>query len=120
MSSSMLNELVDLIGLPACLALARKYGGRTIRVPIAASTTHPLHVTIGETAMVALCKEFGGVHIEIPAERTALMEQRNRLICEEVLGGRKVLTTARRYGISPKMVRNILQQRGVGKSPTLP
>lgn len=119
MASNVLKELVALIGLPACLALTRAYGGRTVRIPIRESTTHPLCTILGADAAGALRREYGGVHIEIPSERTALLEQRNMCIRAELAEGKKIASTAKRYGLSRKMVRKIMMQGRGGNGPTV-
>lgn len=119
MASTVLKELISLIGLPACLALTKSYGGRTLRIPIRESTIHPLCSIVGADAAGKLRSEYGGVHIEIPSERTALLEQRNLCICAEVGEGRKISHVANRYGLSRKMVRKIVQQGKAGHGPTL-
>jgi hypothetical protein len=119
MASNVLKELVELIGFQPTLAITRAYGGRTLRVPSHPNPAHPLATIIGQQAVEALCREYGGVHIDVPTERTALIEQRNTRIREEIAAGAKVLPTARRYGLSPKMVRIILGQRGV-ETATVP
>lgn len=115
-TSSSMQDLVELIGIPACLRLSRTYGGRTIRVPTKENENHPLSVILGAVAAASLRREFGGIHIEVPTERTALLEHRNMLIRQEVAAGAKILPTANRWGLSPKMIRKILAKAGT--SPT--
>lgn len=119
MASNILRELQELIGLPACLSLTRTYGGRTVRIPIRDTENHPLTVLLGRDVAARLRAEYGGIHIEIPCERTALLDLRNALICNEVRAGAKISPTAKKYGLSRKMVRKILTRCPVGNSPTV-
>lgn len=119
MASLVLQELVEAVGLGPALTITRVYGGRTLRVPMRAGSVHPLTLSVGIVAAQALCREFGGCELNIPTERTALLEQRNELICAAYRSGISVKTLAARYTISRKMVRNILKALGAyGNGPT--
>lgn len=118
MASNILRELIRLIGLPAALTLTRVYGGRTLRVPSRATSVHPLTVSLGAPVAEVLCREYAGIELDVPSERTALLEHRNRLICQEYGQGSSIKSIARRYGITRTMVRKVLRASGVFTSST--
>lgn len=129
--SSTLEDLVEIIGLPATLFLARHYGGRALRIPSQSLPESPLAMAIGALAASTLCSQYRGEYLNIPAETTVLLQYaeaiaerraelldyRNQLIRQEVAAGGKILRVALRYKLSRKMIRKIIAPRQNG--PTL-
>jgi hypothetical protein len=123
MTSAILGEIAQAIGLPATIELTRAYGGRTLHVPKAMPSLHPLVLAIGAGAATVMSREFAGMALEIPAERTALIAQRNEAIILAYGQGMSVKGLAVDHGLSRKMIRKILRRAGVplrseGTGPT--
>lgn len=113
---SILEEIEEAIGRPATLALTRVYGGRTLRVPSAIHTAHPIAIAMGMDAANKLCREFEGMALEIPSERSSLLRARNEAIVAAYLHPLTPASVRRlsiEHQISRKMVRKILCKHGV-------
>ena len=115
MTSSMLDEIAQAIGLPAAIGLSRKYGGTLLRIPPRVDQHHPICVVIGTEAAERLCREFPCMAIDVPSERAALIAHRNEVICREYQGGETVLKLARDHRLSRKMIHKILDAAGIDR-----
>lgn len=113
MSSRVLEEIAQAIGMPATIELTRAYGGRTLHVPKTLPALHPLVLAVGGEAAAVLSREFAGMAIEVPAERQALVAARNRTIAQEYQDGKSVKRLARDWVLSRKMIHKILEAEGV-------
>ncbi len=124
MTSQVLDEIAEAIGLPAAIELARVYGGRTLHVPKTMHPLHPLVLALGSGPAGALSRDFAGMVLDVPAERTALIAQRNLAISQAyVQGPVSVKALAADHGLSRRMIRKILRKAGVplrseGTGPT--
>lgn len=130
--SNTVEDLVELIGLPATLYLARNFGGRALRIPSQSTPDSPLAVAIGALAVSTLCSQYRGEYLNIPSEstvqmqfaeqlvvrRSEMLDYRNQLIRQHVAAGGKILRVALRFQLSRKMIRKIIGPRKNG--PTLP
>lgn len=130
--SSTLDEIVEVIGLPATLFLSRHFGSRALKIPIHATATSPLAIAIGGPAANLLCDQYRGEYLNVPAESTVLLQYaealekgraellayRNQLIRGEVAAGGKILRVALKYSLSRKMIRKIIAPRGNGPTPS--
>lgn len=118
MTSRILEEIVQVSGYPAALELCRAFGGRTVWVPNPITETHPVALTMGYKPACAFAERFSGEPVFIPNERTALMDQRNRLIVADYQGGEgvepaSVSELAQRYGLTRKRITEVLDAAGV-------
>ncbi|MCG5530952.1 hypothetical protein LRD18_08710 [Halorhodospira halochloris] len=111
-SSSMACALADHIGHTATVRLLRAYGGRRLYIPVTIAPDHPIAAAIGYRACEPLAQRWGGKRLDIPADQTAILNMRNRLIVDQYLGGEPVRSLARRYGLSPRMIRKVLDAVG--------
>ena len=114
MTSSTLDRITALIGLPATIGLTRVFGGQRVWVPSAApSPSHPLTQAVGGDAVELLCAEFGNAKLEVPSARAALIAARNEAIIAGYLAGRGIRELHRAHKLSPRMIRKILDAGGV-------
>ncbi len=123
MTSQILEEITETIGLPAAIELTRIYGGRTLHVPKTMHLQHPLALAIGTGPAAALSQGFAGMVLDVPAERTALIAHRNAAIVVAYQDQASVKGLAAQYVLSRKMIRKILRRAGValrseGTGPT--
>lgn len=75
-----LREIAQLIGIPATMALAGKYGGVGLYVPKELRADHPLIALIGAENAQKLSQHYPGDEIEIGKAEAALREIRNQEI----------------------------------------
>lgn len=108
----VVQELVDSVGLGNALEIVRRWGGRSLRVPLAVQHSDPLALTLGLVLARKLVQNFGGERLELPAERNALLDMRNEQIVAEVDRGESHSAVAHRYGISRAMVLKVLRTTG--------
>jgi len=112
----ILQEIAELIGLPATLKLVSHYGGVRLYVPKRLSADHILVTIVGEAAALKLVEQFGGLdHFDIPKAQAISVALRNRKIREEYpsLSQRKL---ALKYGLTERQVRKILAVEQVSET----
>lgn len=75
-----LAELAGAIGEAAARALAKRFGGTTLYVPMTIGDNHPIAVAIGIDAAARLAQAAGGVRLAVPkqAERRARVRELRR------------------------------------------
>ncbi|MBK5937162.1 Mor transcription activator family protein [Halorhodospira halophila] len=110
--SSLARALADHIGHTATVRLLRAYGGRRVYIPVNIAPDHPLAAAIGYRACEPLAQRWGGERLDIPDDQTAILDLRNRQIVAQYTGGEPIRSLARRYGLSPRMVRKVLDAAG--------
>ncbi len=67
-----LQELAELIGVAAAIAVARKWGGRRLYCPQTLSRDHELVKLIGRQRAELLCQRYTREHLDIPSARAYL------------------------------------------------
>jgi len=114
MLSKVLEEIVEVSGYAPALELCRAFGGRTVRVPHQMPETHPLALTMGYAPACAFAERFGGEDLVVPAERTALMDLRNRrIVAAYVEREESVSRLALEFGLTRKRITEVLDEAGV-------
>lgn len=104
----ILQEIAELIGLPATLKLVQHYGGVRLYVPKHLSEDHILITIIGEAAALKLVERFGGLdHFDIPKAQAISIALRNAKIHEEKPTS-SVRQLALKYHLTERQVRKIL------------
>lgn len=112
------QELLPVIGLPATLALVKRFGGTWLYVPTLARchAEHELALLIGLDKLKALAAYYGGEALRnLPRCVEALQAIRNNEIREQakVMSHRAI---ALRYGMTERHVRNIVHGVTDGKN----
>lgn len=96
----IVKEIADVIGLPACLGLVSRWGGRDLYVPASIDRMHPIAFAIGFEAAQKLATEFPCCTLSLPIERNATIDLRNALIYQEWKDGASVLRLSHRWGLT--------------------
>ncbi len=107
----ILQEIAALIGLPATLKLAQKYGGVRLYVPQLLPEDHVLVDLVGLEAARKLAEHYGGlVHFDIPKADAIRIALRNSKIRAEwpTLSQREL---ALKYCLTERQVRKILAMK---------
>jgi Mor family transcriptional regulator len=104
----ILQEMVDLIGLPLTMKLVEKYPGVRLYVPkLALADDHALVELLGRAPTEKLQRLFGGEpHFDVPKAYHAMLAVRNA----EIRGKRprtSVRLLALEYRLTEKQIRNI-------------
>lgn len=63
------NDLVDVIGEAATIALAEEFAGTRLYVPAQVDGRHRITFAIGQKAADALCAQYGPAPIRVPLLR---------------------------------------------------
>lgn len=103
----ILQDLVELIGLPAALILVEHYGGVRLYVPVKYDPEHVLVKHIGHQAALKLIEMYGGDCFDIPKAEKAMRAVRDRKIREQyrVKSQRQL---AIEHGLTDRQIRNIV------------
>lgn len=112
MASSILDDLVHLIGHQHAIELLRAFGGRRLKVPADLTQDHPLAFTVGLQSAKRLAAHYGGTDVDLPAERNFLIDLRNDAILIDFKAGHSISALAMRYGVSRRQVNSILDAMG--------
>lgn len=103
------RELIDSVGLANAIEIVRRWGGRTLRVPVRVEHNDPLALTIGLVAARQLVATHAEQELVLPIERNALLDMRNQQIAEEVESGMSKQVVAQRYGLTRQGVNKVLR-----------
>ncbi|RMG56332.1 MAG: DNA transposition protein [Gammaproteobacteria bacterium] len=101
------RELVDVIGLPAALAIVEARGGVRLTVPSRASAEHWLADLIGLEALEKLVAVYAREEIEVPRCAAALRALRAREIVAEFERGASNAELARKYHYTERGIRKL-------------
>lgn len=96
----VVKEIAAVIGLPSCLELVSRWGGRDLYVPENIGREHPIAFAIGLEAAQKLSAEFASCTLSLPIERNATIDLRNELIFKEWKDGASVLRLSHRWGLT--------------------
>lgn len=101
------QDLVDVIGLPAALAIVEARGGVRLSVPAQATADHWLAELIGLPALEALVAVYAREEIEVPRCAAALRALREREIVAEYERGASNAELARKYQYTERGIRKL-------------
>lgn len=105
-----LQAIADLIGTPAALKIAERWGGTRLYIPEDPGEDHELAKLIGIEAARALGDEYAGERIEIPKADCWGRAVRDSLIREARTNGQSQASLALEYRLTERQVRNIERQ----------
>lgn len=103
-----IRHLVELIGWSQTLRLLNAKGGTAVYFPCKPENADALAFVISREALATLCEEFGGLGVQLPKPDKMLIAERNRQIVVERAAGATTSELAGRFGITTRMVQNIL------------
>lgn len=104
----VVKEIAAVIGLPSCLELVSRWGGRDLYVPENIGREHPIAFAIGFEAAQKLSAEFPCCTLSLPIERNATIDLRNELIFKEWKDGASVLGLSNRWGLTRPGIDSVL------------
>lgn len=104
----VLTEVAGAIGLADTIELVRRWGGRTLAVPIRVGAGDPLALTLGLETAQRLVARFGGTRLQLPAERNALLDARNAAIMQAVRAGRSQESVGLEFGLTRQGIAAVL------------
>jgi hypothetical protein len=101
------------VGRPATLALQGALGGRNVYIPTEPHPDHPIAVATGAERMAAICARWGGETTWIGKD--LLLASRNAALVAAAATGAAPEDLARRFGITARCVRQILQAHALAR-----
>lgn len=106
----VLQELIDLIGQDAAVALAMEYGGRAVYVPVRLGVRGGAALVgiIPDEAIARLCEVYGGEKLHIPKVDALLRAARLEQMREQRASGMSISQLAKEHDLSGRRVRQIL------------
>lgn len=107
-----LADIARIAGVPAALAVADRWGGVRLHVPLPTSlhAEHPLVLALGVDAAMRIAEYFAGERLEVPKADEWKLAARNAAIRQAYALGDSQSTLARRYALTERHIRNILGQ----------
>lgn len=106
---SILQDMAELIGLPATLKLVEAYGGVRLYIPKRFDPDHPLVKLVGHAHAAKLCESYGGeLHFDIPRAVAATRAARDARMRNDRSLGATHRELALRYVLTERQIRNIL------------
>lgn len=102
-----LQAVADIIGAPAALKLAERWGGIRLYIPLAPDEDHDLAKLIGIEHASRLCEAYAGERIEVPKADCWGRAVRNKLMLEARRKGVSQASLAREHGLTERQVRKI-------------
>lgn len=111
-----LRELVEVIGLPAALALVEHWGGIRLWVPVELRDDHPLIARLGRDAAERLVQHYAGETISVPRCAAALRRMRDRRIRERYQH-ETAASLAREYGCTERWIWYVVSRAGEDNDP---
>lgn len=105
--NTLLEDLGAIIGFHATLRIVAWFAGANLYIPAEASEQHAIAQLIGVPAMRRLVDEFGNEHLWIPENHGVEIEERNKLIRDELAAGRGTKEIAAKTGLHERRVQQL-------------
>jgi hypothetical protein len=102
-----IQEMVNVVGLPATLKIVEERGGITLCVPTKVKADNWLTKLIGENAMKSLVKYYSGEEIEIPLCQAAIKAAQDEEIYQNIQKGISQAKLAREFGYTERGIRKL-------------
>lgn len=80
----VLDEIAEVAGLPAAIAIAARTGGTRVYIPARAEDDHWLVDCVGRRAADKICARFSGERIDMPLYHGGAYPQLRRAIAKRV------------------------------------
>lgn len=109
-SRDVLDELIEVIGMPAAILLSEAFPGVRVFVPVTIAADHPIATAIGVDVAAKLSKRYGSDILIVP--KRAMRQKRNARLVEEYLGGASARELALRYRLHEFTVYAIVAAAG--------
>lgn len=112
-----LQELVGLIGLPATMAIVKRWGGLRIKIPSHYHDDHAIVKVAGRTAMVKMVGAYAGCNLYIPRALRAINALRNIDIATRLEGSESAAMLALEYNLCERMIWKIVKRPEIARVP---
>lgn len=103
-----LQDIIEIIGLPAAKRLVEHYGGVSVMVPPQMREDHALARLLGLEAAQKLVEQYARERITVPRAYRAIIAFRNSLIRAAHADGKTAKELALLHGITERWIWNIL------------
>lgn len=107
------HELRTMIGAEKTAVLVQWLGGTSLYIPSKLTDEHALAQWLGLELSQTVCAEFGGLSIEIPRMVELKRTERNVQIIADRADGISINKIARKYEMTARNVRNIINKHGI-------
>lgn len=111
------QDIVDVIGMDATMALVRRYPGIPLKVPkgrrLDGAMVQRLSSDIGQDAALKFIRHYKGEVVVIPRCADALRVMRNKQIIAQYGNGTTVADLAREYKLTVRQIRSVLNSPDV-------
>lgn len=111
------QDIVDVIGMDAAMALVRRYPGIPLKVPkgrrLDGAMVQRLSSEIGPDAAMKFIRHYKGEVVVIPRCADALRAMRNKQIIAQYGNGVTVADLARKYKLTVRQIRSVLNSPDV-------
>ena len=105
--NGILEDVCAEIGFTATMMLCAIHGGKSLYVPAAVTSEHPLAKLLGKSAFKALTLGFGGETMAVPRGEEFERWRRVRQVSELLSKGFTTRDVARALMLTPHQVRNL-------------
>lgn len=105
----IVRELSDAVGFGPAIEIARRWGGRELRVPVKVGPGDPLALALGLETARRLVATFGGQVLQLPVERNALLDLRNAAIVRMAADGASQERIGLEFGLTRQAVAHVLR-----------
>lgn len=114
------QELIDLIGWSETLRLLKAKGGTAVYFPKDPENAEHLKYVLERHTVAILCRQFGGRDsaVRLPKPDKMLLRLRNLQIVSEYHAGCSTGEIAARFGLSDRMIQNIVCYRQTNPTMT--
>ena len=101
--------IAETVSLKTAVKLTEEYGGCGVTIPVNYSASHKLGDLLGEDEFRKLVHFFKGENLDIPIARSLKSKIRNKAIFQAKESGLSTNEIARRFHLTARAVRNIIQ-----------
>lgn len=108
--SPTLQEICDVVGIEATIAISERWGGDRLIVPVRLSLFHPLVELIGLDRANRLSFAFGGSVLTIGKATAAKNALRDQALLADRLAGAPIKDLVKRYKLNRSWVFKILEK----------
>lgn len=113
--ATVLDELADLVGISATVALVKAFGGRELDIPKCPQGRGrkrygELAAVVGDDIAKRLCEYYSGERVNIGLDSVVKYQRRNRMILQAYQGGESVASLVARFGMVESNIRRILRK----------
>ncbi len=102
-----IQEMAELIGLPATLKIVEERGGIRLSIPTKVNDKSWLTQLIGREAMMLLVKHYKGEELDIPRCTAAVKAAQDAHIYQQIQAGVPQSKLAREYGYTERGIRKV-------------